>query len=73
MTMVGLRRSKFVEPMIDYACPRCGESFACSTPEEVMRVNCHRLLHLAVEWDKPLKQATGWITDDDGGLRPVAD
>ena len=71
--MMRLGRPKFVEPTPDYECSRCGESLACVTPGEVLRVNTHRLLHLAVEWDKSLKQTTGWITDDDGGIRPVTD
>ena len=71
--MVRFGRQKFVEPVLDYECSRCGESFGCATPDQVMQVNSHRLLHLAVEWDKPLRQATGWIMDDDGGLRPVTD
>jgi hypothetical protein len=71
--MIGLGRQKFVEPVLGYECNRCGESLACVTPAEVLQVNTHRLLHLAVEWDKSLKQATGWITDDDGGMRPVTD
>lgn len=71
--MMRLGRSKFVEPVLGYECNRCGESLACATPAEVLQVNAHRLLHLAVEWDKSLKETKGWITDDDGGIRPVLD
>ena len=71
--MMRLGRPKFVEPVLGYECNRCGESLACVTPAEVLQVNTHRLLHLAVEWDKPLRETTGWITDDDGGMRPVTD
>jgi hypothetical protein len=71
--MIRLGRPKLVEPVLDYECNRCGESFACATPSEVMQVNTHRLLHLALEWDKSLKETTGWVTDDDGGMRPVTD
>ena len=71
--MIRLGRPKFVEQVPGYECNRCGESLACVTQAEVLQVNTHRLLHLAIQWDKSLKQTTGWITDADGGIRPVMD
>jgi hypothetical protein len=71
--MMRLGRPKFVEPVLDYECNRCGERLACASPEEVLQVNTHRLLHLAVQWDKSLRESTGWVTDEDGGMRPVTE
>ena len=71
--MMRLGRPKFVEPALGYECNRCGESLPFVTPAEVLQVNTHRLLHLAIEWDKSLKHTTGWVTDADGGMRPVTD
>ena len=71
--MMRLGRPKLIEPVLEYECTRCGESLPCATADDVMQVNTHRLLHLAVEWDKPMKEATGSITDDDGGMRPVTE
>ena len=68
-----LRRQKFPESRPDYECSRCGESLACDTLEEILRVKTHRLLHLAVESSHSLRLTTGWVTDADGGMRPVTD
>ena len=56
-----------------YICPRCGHDVERLTPSDEVRVHEHRLLHLSKEWSESLESSTGWIIDDDGGLRPVAD
>ena len=56
-----------------YVCPRCGQDVKRLTPADDLLVNEHRLLHLSQEWGESLESSTGWIVDDDGGLRPVAE
>ena len=57
----------------NYICPRCGQDVERPTPDDKVSVNEHRLLHLAKEWGQSLEGSTGWIVDDDGGLRPVTE
>jgi hypothetical protein len=66
-----LRRSE-PEPSL-YICPWCGEAVDQQGPDDDLTVNKHRLLHLAKEWGDSLEDSTGWIMDEDGGLRPLAD
>jgi hypothetical protein len=66
------RFRKPLEPST-YVCPRCGKDIEQLTPEDETRVNEHRLLHLANEWGDSLDGSAGWIMDEDGGLRPVAE
>ena len=68
-----LRRPGPEPEPVPYICSRCGQDVARLTPEDEVRVNEHRLLHLAKEWGDSLEGSTGWIVDDDGGLRPVSD
>ena len=73
--MIRLRqrfRKRPPEP-VGYICPWCGEYVERLSPEDKISVNEHRLLHLAKEWGDSLDGSTGWIVDDDGGLRPVGD
>jgi hypothetical protein len=35
------------ETLLEYDCPRCGDSFACASEEDVFAVTTHRLLHQA--------------------------
>ena len=66
------RFRKQAEPA-DYICPRCGQLVDRLTPDHELTVNEHRLFHLAKQWGESLEGSTGWIVDDDGGLRPVTE
>jgi hypothetical protein len=68
-----LLRRAAPEPSLFYTCPRCGQDVDRLSAEDELRVNEHRLLHLAKQWGDSLEGSTGWIVDDDGGLRPVAE
>jgi hypothetical protein len=54
-----------------YLCPRCGQTVGSLSAGDYVTIRDHRILHMAIEWGKSLDKATGWVMDDDGGLRPV--
>ena len=68
-----LKRPDAEPQPVPYICPRCGQNVARLTPEDEVRVHEHRLLHLAKQWGDSLEGSTGWVVDDDGGLRAVTD
>lgn len=68
--MIRLRGPKFPQQHSMYNCPRCGDTYACETKDEIGMVKVHRLLHLAAEWKSSFQPSTYWVMDE-GVPRPV--
>jgi len=65
-----LGRQRFAQRPSMYDCPRCGDSYACETKDDLALVRLHRLLHIAGDWKASLQPSTCWRIEEDGP-RPV--
>ena len=51
------------EPLIEYDCPRCGDSFASASEEDLFAIATHRLLHQAGAWKRSLFAMRFWVEE----------
>jgi hypothetical protein len=63
---------KLAEALLEYNCPRCGDSFKCGSEEDLFTVTAHRLLHQARAWKRSFSATRMWAMEG-GGARAVAD
>ena len=63
---------KLGEPLLEYDCPRCGDSFVCASEDDLFTVTAHRLLHQAGAWKRSFWATRLWAMEGDGA-RAVAE
>jgi hypothetical protein len=63
---------KLAEPLLEYDCPRCGDSFVCVSEEDLFTVTAHRLLHQAGAWKRSFWATRLWAMEGEGA-RAVAE
>jgi hypothetical protein len=50
---------------LKFECPRCGDSFDCTTQDDLYLATTHRLLHLTGDWKASLRPNAYWSLDED--------
>jgi hypothetical protein len=54
---------KLSNPFHQYVCPRCGETYACKTEEDLFDAGTHRLLHLAGALKRSMPDTPRWLAE----------
>jgi hypothetical protein len=62
----------FADALLEYVCPRCGDSFVCASEEDLFTVTAHRLLHQAGAWKRSFSATRMWAMEGEGA-RAVAE
>jgi len=62
---------KLANPNLTYHCPRCGDTYDCSTEDDGFQVTLHQLLHLAGDWKRSLWPAVNRMTDHEPPWSPA--